>query len=415
MIEPLNVSFDTNAFDSNQFDLSDNSTLGQLVKYCRRGDINIFLSNVVINEMRNHCVQYAELISSKVKRTIKAIRKGDLLQDEAEKKKRTFHNVSDEFTKVIGYSGIVDIPPKEKVIATARSYFDSFLESLNPTEISAVSVDVEKIIADYFQLNPPFENKETKKNEFPDAIIAEQIKKHFSNESHVYFVTEDTGLIAALDGTPYCHIVSSFGELFSIINNMMEEEKNEALAIITSAIPQITKVLEARLEDDDVISLDGLSYDSNGVVSGFDYTDVRFNECAIDDVKLFTLDYFDKKVIAARFRCLVQVTAECSYEDYDNAAWDSEEKEYLYLDTITNIEKHSGRFPCSVIYNRETGEVQIPQFHVYFGNSTRLGSPIRKIKNVDSRPFTTCPDCGADISIENDGGNGFCINCAPKH
>ena len=194
------------------------------MKYCKRGDIHVFLSNVVINEMRDHCVQYAELISSKVKRTIKAIRKGDLLQDEADKKKRSLHNVSDEFTKIIGYSGIVDVPPREMAVASAVLYFESFLASLHPTEISATSVDVEKIVTDYFHLNPPFENKESKKHEFPDAIIAEQIKKHFNNESHVYLVTQDNGLIAALDGISYCHIVSSFGELFSIINNMMEDE-----------------------------------------------------------------------------------------------------------------------------------------------------------------------------------------------
>lgn len=208
MIKPLNVTFDTNAFNSNQFDLSENSTLGQLLKYCKRGDIKVFLSNVVINEMRNHCIQYAGLISSKVKKTLKAIRKGDLLQDEEDKKKRTLHNVSDEFTKIIGYSGIVDIPPKETVVESAVSYFEAFISSSHPTEISAVSVDIEKIITDYFQSNPPFENKESKKHEFPDAIIAEQIKKHFSNESHVYMVTQDTGLIAALDGMPFEAVVS---------------------------------------------------------------------------------------------------------------------------------------------------------------------------------------------------------------
>lgn len=26
-----------------------------------------------------------------------------------------------------------------------------------------------------------------------------------------------------------------------------------------------------------------------------------------------------------------------------------------------------------------------------------------------------CPDCGSPIGIANDGGNGFCINCAPNH
>ncbi len=26
-----------------------------------------------------------------------------------------------------------------------------------------------------------------------------------------------------------------------------------------------------------------------------------------------------------------------------------------------------------------------------------------------------CPDCGCGMTFENDGGNGFCIKCAPEH
>ena len=29
--------------------------------------------------------------------------------------------------------------------------------------------------------------------------------------------------------------------------------------------------------------------------------------------------------------------------------------------------------------------------------------------------YTICPDCGKKIGLENDGGNGFCIECAPYH
>ena len=29
--------------------------------------------------------------------------------------------------------------------------------------------------------------------------------------------------------------------------------------------------------------------------------------------------------------------------------------------------------------------------------------------------YSTCPDCGCQSNSDNDGGNGFCINCAPKH
>mgnify|MGYP006916288650 CR=1 FL=1 len=31
------------------------------------------------------------------------------------------------------------------------------------------------------------------------------------------------------------------------------------------------------------------------------------------------------------------------------------------------------------------------------------------------RAYDTCPECGCPIGIDNDGGNGFCINCAPNH
>lgn len=31
------------------------------------------------------------------------------------------------------------------------------------------------------------------------------------------------------------------------------------------------------------------------------------------------------------------------------------------------------------------------------------------------RAYGTCPDCGCPIGYENDGGNGFCIHCAPNH
>ncbi|WP_282144853.1 hypothetical protein [Thomasclavelia cocleata] len=31
------------------------------------------------------------------------------------------------------------------------------------------------------------------------------------------------------------------------------------------------------------------------------------------------------------------------------------------------------------------------------------------------KPYTTCPACGKPISHQNDGGNGFCIDCAWEH
>ena len=39
-----------------------------------------------------------------------------------------------------------------------------------------------------------------------------------------------------------------------------------------------------------------------------------------------------------------------------------------------------------------------------------------KAHRQDDDPYyCTCPDCGRPIGIHNDGGNGFCVDCAPNH
>ena len=48
-----------------------------------------------------------------------------------------------------------------------------------------------------------------------------------------------------------------------------------------------------------------------------------------------------------------------------------------------------------------------------------IGPLLRKIYKDDDEyvegAYHICPDCGCKINFENDGGNGFCINCAPNH
>ncbi len=36
-------------------------------------------------------------------------------------------------------------------------------------------------------------------------------------------------------------------------------------------------------------------------------------------------------------------------------------------------------------------------------------------KNIHNELSERCPDCGCNITTQNDGGNGFCINCASNH
>lgn len=155
-------------------------------------------------------------------------------------------------------------------------------------------------------------------------------------------------------------------------------EKQEAYSIIESMRSQIENEIEIQLSDDLTFSLDGMEYDSDGIASGHDYDYIEYIEHELNEIEIFSIDHIDNNVIAAKLKCTIIVKAECSYEDYDNGVWDPEEKEYIYLDTITNIEKHKGCFPCSILIDRSQKTIQVVQFHLYLGENTRQGDPERK-------------------------------------
>ena len=50
-----------------------------------------------------------------------------------------------------------------------------------------------------------------------------------------------------------------------------------------------------------------------------------------------------------------------------------------------------------------------------FDLSAENRTSYEELARSDDDTYDTCPDCGSRIGIDNDGGNGFCINCAPNH
>ncbi len=409
MRKPLNITFDTNIFDENNFDLSDNSTLSQLIQYVNQGDVTVFLSNIVIGEMKQHCQEYAGLISSKIRRNRSEIQQGILSND----KTKEYHRVSDSFVEAIGYSYILKIPDKDKAAELALNYLDKFLNSLEISILDSASVSVDDIFEDYFYKKPPFEESEKKKNEFPDAVIATQIKNNFSTDNPIFVITKDAGLKKALEDAVYCSIFSSLKELYDYISKLKEEYSN-IVGIINQLLPEVTQKIQSRLEDepDNYITLNGLDYDRKGIIGGFDYDDISYSNINLNDVSIFSLDYYDQEKISTTLRCCVTVNAICNYDDYDHAIWDSEEKDYFFLDNITNYEYHKANFACSVEINRNTEEISSLKFHIYLGGDSRIS----RYKESDfSQPYAICPDCGKEISHLNDGGNGFCVDCAPNH
>ncbi len=174
-------------------------------------------------------------------------------------KTKEYHKVSDSFVEAIGYSYILQVPDKEKASESALSYLERFLSSLKITILDSASVNVDNILGDYFQKRPPFENSEKKKSEFPDAVIAAQIRNSFSTENPIIVITKDTGLIDALKAATYCSVFSSLKELFDHISKLKEEEYYNAIKTINQLIPEVIPKIQCILEDepDNYITLNG--------------------------------------------------------------------------------------------------------------------------------------------------------------
>ena len=82
--------------------------------------------------------------------------------------------------------------------------FDDFLRTINTEILGADLIDVGLVLGDYFETKPPFENSEKKKSEFPDAFIAQQIRKRFGETEEVVIISNDKGFIRLIASSDVC-------------------------------------------------------------------------------------------------------------------------------------------------------------------------------------------------------------------
>ena len=87
----------------------------------------------------------------------------------------------------------VQIPDKKTIYQSAKDVFAKFLEDCEVERLDTGSINLEEILEDYFAVRPPFENSEKKRKEFPDAFIAEEIRKRFGSNEIVAIVSQDNG------------------------------------------------------------------------------------------------------------------------------------------------------------------------------------------------------------------------------
>lgn len=353
---PLAITIDTNILDAAKYDLGDGSTLQLLKNYVDDGIIKVVLSNIVVRESKKHLAKQVNKACG-IARKLRA----EVLQESTE-----------YLINYVGLSRLLEISKdKDALIQKSEELFDNFLTDINAEILGIDLINLESIIDDYFEINPPFEDGEKKRKEFPDAFIANQIRKRFGEAEDVAIVSNDNGFKKACKEAPNHFFFGSLGALFDAINKEKEEAYAETINVIKELQFRIAHTLIEYIKSNENIEVRGLSYDKDGVETGFDYDESYLHNVSNIAFRVDSVDEMTDKYSKVTLLCKADISADCYFEDYANAPWDSETKEYVFVETIKMREEHTSRFECRIEVDRETKSYKIFPFTIILDDDSR--------------------------------------------
>ncbi len=341
---PISIFLDTNIFISQKYDFSDtkNSDFNNLVKMVNDGKIKLYISQIVEHEVKKHIKEDIFEIFKEVKKSRNIVLK----------------KISKNYLQTLVLSNLFSFYnlKKDDISEEIISKFDKFLKDSKVCKLDCKNIDPQQIIVDYMDSNPPFENKEKKKYEFPDAFMIAKLKRSFNEKNPIYVITKDEGFkkaienIAGLEGK-----YDNLKDVFDLINreNEIYNEIKEFLSNSTHTTEILEKLKEEikdKLESNN-IEVDGMRYDRKGICGGFEYEDTEIENVDINNFEFKSVDMItdDEVIVSVEVNTLILVI--CSFLDEENSIWDPEEKEYMFS-TWKNIkEKHEVDINCELTFS----------------------------------------------------------------
>lgn len=323
-MDKINVFIDSNIFIKERYSISDNSRLGLLKKHVNEGKVSIFSNIVIFNEIVKHAKKdftdlFRDLEYSK-KRVRKGIPKG-LIED----------TVIEDLVSANNPELLADILI-QKVI--------SFFSDAKVEMFDNKNTDVDKLIVDYFNSNPPFEIKTDKKHEFPDAIVIQSIRNRRAAITPLIVITEDDGFKKALSGDGDIEVLDNLKVLLDRINQndrLYESIKNSLM--LTTQHPKFRSELLSMISFD-VIGIDGYDCDRDNICEGYEFDQTDVQDGQILDINLVSINDIDQNNINATLSCKFHFLIWASFTDFENAIYDNEEKTYYNVREIELEETH---------------------------------------------------------------------------
>lgn len=403
----LNVFLDSNEYKrcGHNFTCTPMQKLQELSK---KGTIQLLITNVVEGEVSQH-----------IKEDVQSFLEGQRKLAKASGVIRNIPELSDIIRKV----------QEDEVYESAEKAFQTFIAENCFERISSNNIDNDALMSDYFARRFPFEDNTKKAAEFKDAFIVYALRKYADdNEVKICVVSADSGIRGSISGDPRFMVFNRSEDLFGYITGMLEEAAAENTRIVQKFIEEVRGEIVDRIVDE---------INNSGVWVSEAEDDCDIHEVKVQSIELSYIDEIDEfDVLPIHIQAVVELTVDCTCIDEDNSYWDKEDGAYLLLvtqdlrltqtmdfDFTLTLNVDSDGYGKAVTIINGIDECSLDSIQGSIDLDVADADEIEVLHSSmddycdDECPnaYTTCPDCGCKINFENDGGNGFCIKCAPKH
>ena len=279
----------------------DGSTLNKIKELGRSSLIEVYISEVVkkevISKLSEKMTKANKLRSDFLKELV--ILENDLPNELAES--------LNKFDKL----------SLEKV---AESRWVKFLEESKATILDPNAICNLELLSMYFDGKYPF-SEGKKKDEFPDAISILSLKAMMAGtDAPVYVISNDNDLKGFCEKEDLFISLSQLSEFLDLYNRAEERLTSVVHGYITNEMDWLTENIE------DAFVNCSFNYSDNYEA---EVENVRVTELSTQEIDVIGIE--DARVII-EIRCGISCTADISGPNYDNAMWDSEEKEYIIFE-----------------------------------------------------------------------------------
>jgi PIN domain len=300
MLVTKNICLDTSVIIANNFDYS-NPTLQVLERLAREGHARLVTTSIIVSEVESNIKERVRTARREFERTQK---ENPILRHLTTAKLNPFASVFHE----------------DAAAAELIRQFHEFLTRTNTETLALGNTSTAAVFDRYFSQQPPFGDGK-KKHEFPDAFTLSILEGWCTgNQQKLYVVSTDPDLTRFCETSGYLIPLKRSSE-FSDLHLRQIELMRTIEDSVSANLAKLEAEIEPRFE-----YLGFYLDDEEGEVD-----EVQVQRTEIDMMSL--LDFADG---IARFEASTRIkySAAVTYDDYQTAVWDSEEKTSIPLRQI---------------------------------------------------------------------------------